>query len=265
MSVSGKRKSKSSSKSRIFDTSVCQARFRKPRVLVDRNRSFDHDRELSFDPYRMIDARLYGVKFRDDFAIGFRNIGVSNIEELSSKEDWPDVSPATYPLSLNKSRRKGYDRTWGREKSYGQKWGVRAVDPKPSYDTRHEVTDVPEKRRSSSPSKKKKTPSKKKKQKSGGRQNVRIETGTPIIVPPRREDAFSTSSASPKREISSKDRKRAFAFNEYALALMEAGEYKRALTYFQKALDLDSTQEAYHINMGRCRQWLDYSKKGGRR
>lgn len=246
MSVRGKRKHRSSSKKRIFDTSVCQVRFRKPRVLADRSRSFDHDRELSFDHNRKIEARLLGVIFRDDRAIGFRNIGVSNIEELSSKEDWPDIGPATKPGSLIKKRRDGYDRTWGREQSYEQKWGVRAIVPQPSYKDHSQVSDVQDEKIKSSSSKKKKQ------RKSGSRQGVVIDTGSPIIV-------------SPKREVSSKDHKRAFAFNEYALALMEAGEYQRALTYFQKALDLDSTEETYHINMDRCRKWLDYSKNGGKR
>ena len=33
-------------KGKIFDTSVCQVKFRKPRILARRERTFDEDREL---------------------------------------------------------------------------------------------------------------------------------------------------------------------------------------------------------------------------
>lgn len=64
--------------------------------------------------------------------------------------------------------------------------------------------------------------------------------------------------------ISPKDKKRAFAFNEYALNLMESGKYAKAMTYFQKARSLDPIEETYKINMKRCQQWLDYKLKRGR-
>jgi hypothetical protein len=64
--------------------------------------------------------------------------------------------------------------------------------------------------------------------------------------------------------VSPKDKKRAFAFNEYALNLMESGKYAKAMTYFQKARSLDPIEETYKINMKRCQQWLDYKLKRGR-
>lgn len=266
MSVGGKSKYKSTSAGRIYDTSECQVKFRKPRVLMDRNRSFDHDRELTFDHNRMIQARLQGVFFRDGFAVGFRNIGVSNIEVLSSKEDWPDVGPAKKPETLKKKKSKGYKKTWGPEQSFQQKWGQEAADPedylirrkriKPqlSHEKYSKIDEKPvEMVISTSPSKKKKKDS---------RSQVKFDTGKSISAPPSRVEVRSHSPV--KRQVSSKDKKRAFAFNEYALALMEAGEYQKAMTYFNKALDLDPTEETYHINMDRCNQWLEYTNKGGR-
>ena len=67
------------------------------------------------------------------------------------------------------------------------------------------------------------------------------------------------------KQPTASEKKRAFAFNEYALLLMESGEYDRAMNYFQKALDLDPSEGTYTINMNRCREWLDYKKRGGRR
>ena len=81
---------------------------------------------------------------------------------------------------------------------------------------------------------------------------------------PSRIDRRSIS-APVQRTVNPKDQKRAFAFNEYALALMESGEYERAMNYFQKALDLDPSEDTYSINMKRCREWLDYKQRGGRR
>ncbi|MFO8050760.1 MAG: tetratricopeptide repeat protein [Thermoplasmatota archaeon] len=271
MSVAGKSKYRSSPQGRIYDTSVCQVKFRKPRILMERDRTFDHDRELFFDHNRMIDVRLEGVIFRDGYSVGFRNIGVANIEDLPAKEDWPDVGPATRPESLEIKRSRSYTRTWGPDQSFKQRWGIKPTDPRDyvgkrtriepqlSHEKYTKKTNVPDEMIISTPaSSTRKHPiksassigkprTKKKKKK----KTVKLDSGSPIAAPPS------------GREVTSKDKKRAFAFNEYALALMEAGEYPKAMKYFQKSLDLDPTEETYHINKERCKQWLDYYKNGG--
>ena len=93
--VNGKRNAESQTTQTLYDTSKCQVRFRKPRILPRRKRDFDQDRDLDFDPNRLIDARLQGVIFRTDSAVGFRNIGVGNVEDAMSTKDWPDVGPAS--------------------------------------------------------------------------------------------------------------------------------------------------------------------------
>ncbi|MFW3146108.1 MAG: tetratricopeptide repeat protein [Thermoplasmatota archaeon] len=276
MAKAGKSDYGITSDKRIFDTSVCHVKFRKPRIVLGRKLSFDHDRELGFDPNRMIDARLQGVVFRDQFAIGFRNIGVSNIEETTNDKDWPDVGPAQSPESLKVMRNRGWNRTWGGDRTFEDKWGLKKVDKREFMKTRERIQPqlshykydaapigtsekvfiVDEKPRSRSRSEMK-----------PGAPEIRAEVPrtTPVIAVPSSSYEPAPAPKQETREVSPRDKKRAFAFNEYALALMEAGEYQRAMTYFNKALDLDPTEETYHINLDRCNQWLDYKRKGGRR
>ncbi|MGA1872122.1 MAG: tetratricopeptide repeat protein [Thermoplasmatota archaeon] len=281
--VNGKRKNAGQSTQRLYDTSKCQVKFRKPRILQRRNRNFDHDRELGFDPNRLIDTRLQGVIFRKESAVGFRNVGIGNVDDVMDKNDWPDVGPAQVPDSLRIQRDKDWEQTWGNDEPFERRWGGRRsvkddeyiywrdrIKPQLSY--YHEKKPSPRQepvRKSSTqevydprprPQQKRISPSQ-----PVQRSRPRVEViSEPIIAPPSRVDTRSiTTTVQPS--VNPKDQKRAFAFNEYALALMESGEYERAMNYFQKALDLDSAEETYRINMKRCREWLDYKRRGGRR
>ncbi len=251
----------------LYDTSKCQVKFRKPRILQSRKLFFDHNRHLNFNHVRMIDARLQGVIFREKGAVEFRNIGVSNIEQVMSKEDWPDVGSAKPPETLKIQRNDHWEGTWGKDQSYIERWGVKKKEdsrehlysrdrlkPQLSY----------QKRGMKSTTTRTQTPSKLIMQK---RTSPKVEViEEPVIAvpsstwqPPAQTFSYGTP-ATP-----AKDKKRALLFNEYALALMDSQKYERAMTYFQKAQDLDPGEETYRINMKRCREWLEYQTRGGRR
>jgi hypothetical protein len=292
----GKGKGRKRSIKDMYDTSVCHVKFRKPRIVPERKRTFDQDRELYFDHMRRIRARLQGVVFRDHFAIGFRNIGVSNIEEVSEKRDWPKVAPAQSPKSLIVERDSDWERTWGRDESYSGRWGTardedhetvlypaERIPPQLTYYSKRKVVEdktKPEWRRTKiEPTKTKETKRRsllssereESKWKTRGSEKVnQLDGGAsnpPIEVPPSRiewiDENTGSGSGMGEASVSPKDKKRAFAFNEYALALMESGQYKRAMTYFQKARNLDPREEIYKTNMNRCQQWLDYRSRGG--
>ncbi|MBN1390013.1 MAG: tetratricopeptide repeat protein [Candidatus Thermoplasmatota archaeon] len=279
----GKRNNETMTTQRLYDTSKCQVKFRKPRILQDRKRNFDHQRELGFDPNRLIYARLQGVIFRSDSAVGFRNIGIGNIEFVKDRKDWPDVGPAEPPEMMKVQRDHDWERTWGMDETFEARWGGRRRTPsrdylysqdriKPQlsyYSQKKPVPPEPPVPRNRS----------RQVQGPGQKPSPRPQPATPPSTRPKprvevvheavhaqtRNKQVMTAPASTTRTVNPKDQKRAFAFNEYALALMESGEYERAMDYFQKALDLDPSEQTYSINMMRCREWLDYKERGGRR
>ena len=298
----GKRKRKMRSTEAIYDTSVCHAKFRNTRVDVNRNRYFDHNRELYFDHNRVIQARLQGVVFRDHFAIGFRNMGISNIEEISNPEDWPKIDPAKGPDSLIVSRDRDYEKDWGRDMTYETKWGeprdttsdqvlmpTEMIEPQLSY---HDQSKAKEARRSErrgtriEPASnefmirgpKKRTMPKNEPAVRSPRTRyqpdrpvhevIGTDNGPIITPPPRQKEIYSPApqyqgSYKPSSSISTKTKKKAFAYNEYALALMESGQYKRAMNFFLKAKNLDPYEGTYTTNMNRCQQWLDHKSRKG--
>lgn len=316
----GKRKSRSKSSKRHFDTSVCQVKFRKVRVNTRRKRYFDEDRDLIFVFNRNIRARLQGVRFRkEDYAIGFRNAGIGNIEDAAEISDWPDVGPATKPDSMVLERDADYNLTWGKDQSYQEKWGTpmdddwdsaldpaERIPPQLSYyhlkeETKEEPHDDRMDRYESMLNKQKRAMARKSRaaarKTEQGRPKLKkdqpawpsssspqpvyevVETEQePIIALPSKEEKkkyeFQVEKQPSHKEVSRpepvylsvspKDKKRAFAFNEYALNLMESGKYAKAMTYFEKALSLDPIEETYKINKKRCQQWLDYKQKRGR-
>jgi tetratricopeptide (TPR) repeat protein len=287
LSVSGKRKTKTQAQERLFDTSKCQVKFRKARILDRRKRDFDQDRDLSFDHERVIDTRLQGVIFRDMHAVGFRNVGVSNIEEVSNSQDWPKTEAAKSPESLRIQRDSDWEETWGREETFEQRWGVGGdrsnVDESKLYlysrdRTQPKLTYISQRLakqrkkqqgRSGAPARKpvRKQYSQQKfkpaAQRTQPKPKVQV-VSQPIYAPPSTITNVPVRTTT-AREPTPSEKKRAFAFNEYALLLMESGDYDRAMNYFQKALDLDPGEETYKINMNRCQEWLDYKKRGGRR
>ncbi len=216
MTTVKKRKYRNKSKERIFDTSVCHAKFRKPRILQKRNRSFDEDRELFFDHNRKIEARLDGIVFRDTFAIGFRKKGLLNLDAVMDEEDWPKMPKAERPKTTKREKGPGYEKTWGKEKTYHQKWTQPVVES--------EVITLG----------------------SSTRDRDQHRAGT------QRRDL----------QVSKKDRKDAYTYNEYALALMSDGDFKRSLSYFERARALDPNEDIYRVNLERCQEWLR-SKRGG--
>jgi hypothetical protein len=284
LSVSGKRKKRRNVSPRLYDTSKCQVKFRQPRILQRRPRLFDENRELSFDHQRVIDVRLQGVIFRNEPAVGFRNIGVSNVDDVMDKGDWPDVGPAKPPDTLKIERDSDWEETWGKVESFHRRWEVNPRDvPKRSRDylysrdrVQPQLTYVDELR-----SKQKSTPKRSAHQKQPPRrpaeqqhqrvyspqpkQKPKIQARSqPIYAPPSTFTNVPVRTTVEKKATSG-EKKRAFAFNEYALLLMESGEYDRAMNYFQKALNLDPLEETYKINMKRCKEWLEYKRRGGRR
>jgi uncharacterized membrane protein YqiK len=68
-----------------------------------------------------------------------------------------------------------------------------------------------------------------------------------------------------KREIEEKlppkgpteEEKKATAYNEHALSLMDQGFYERALTYFDKALKINPNEPAFNLNRERCQQFIE--------
>ncbi len=287
----GKRKRKIRSTEVIYDTSVCHVKFRNPRVDVHRNRFFDHDRELFFDHNRMIQARLQGVVFRDHFAIGFRNMGISNIEETSNPEDWPKIDPAKGPDSLIVSRDSDYETDWGRDQTYEAKWGeprnttsdqvlmpTERVEPQLSYHDQRRIEPASNEFMIRGPKKKRTVPINEPVARSSRKhyqpdrpvhEVIGTDNGPIITPPPRQKEIYSPAPqyqdiSRSLSSISTKTKKKAFAYNEYALALMESGQYKRAMNFFLKAKNLDPHEGTYTTNMNRCQQWLDYkSRRGG--
>jgi hypothetical protein len=249
----------------LYDTSKCQVKFRKPRILQSRKLFFDHNRDLNFNHVRFIDARLQGVIFRKEKVIGFRNIGVSNIEQVMDRKDWPDVGPAKSPETLKIQRNNHWEKTWGKDHTYRERWGVASKkDTKDYLSSRERIKPQVSYHKRGTRTTRTKSPSKPVQQK---RPSPKVEViEEPVITAPSstwQPPARTFSYGAPA--TSAKDKKRALLFNEYALALMDSQKYERAMTYFQKAQDLDPGEETYRINMKRCREWLEYQSRGGRR
>lgn len=227
-----------SDKEGLYDTSKCNVKFRRPRILQSRALAFDHRRKLGFDQNRKIRARLNGVVFRRNAAIGFRNVGISNLEDVMDRTDWPDVGNASPPDTLRIERRKDWNRTWGGDKDYSDKWGGQ-------------------------PSRKPEGPKEEEVEEEDDQEVFRVSTGR---KKEREEEAvIELGPVSPVTRTDPVMRKKALAFNEYALQLMESGEYVRAQSYFQKAIELDPEEQVYLTNLERCQKWMDYYKRGGRR
>ena len=216
MTTVKKRKYRNKSKERIFDTSVCHAKFRKPRILQKRNRSFDEDRELFFDHNRKIEARLDGIVFRDTFAVGFRKRGLLNLDAVMDEEDWPKMPKAERPKTTKRKKGPGYEKTWGQDLTYKQKW----VQPQA--------------------------------------ESQLITLGSSV----RDHNQHRMGAQRRDLQVSKKDRRDAYTYNEYALALMSDGDFKRSLSYFERARTLDPNEEIYRVNLERCQEWLR-SKRGG--
>ncbi len=287
----------------IYDTSICQVKFRNPRILMKRDRTFDQDRDLSFDHNRRIDVRLQGVLFRKTKAIGFRNIGISNLEDIDKDEDWPTVEPAKGPASMVMDRDSDWDHTWGRDQTYEEIWETKRdmehdailfptdrLEPQLTYYSQQKLIDEDQKlkrsnqRRKKSKAKKKIGPTNTAKRipfldyvedvENKNKTKVPIyevieEDSKPIYAPPPSGEVRSWSEdegpsfSSEQVTVSPKDRKRAYAFNEYGLALMESGQYERAMSYFQKAKGLDPNERTYTTNQQRCQQWMDFKSRKG--
>lgn len=226
---------KGSEREGLYDTSKCNVKFRRPRILQSRSLSFDHRRKLGFEPNRRIKARLSGVVFRRKAAIGFRNVGISNLEEVMDRDDWPEVGKAQLPDTLRLERRKDWSRTWGQDKGYREKWGTSPIVKREVQVETGEAEDdevfraSPEKRR---------------------------EPASIVTI--------EEQPAGPASRVSPVMRRKALAFNEYALQLMESGEYVRAQSYFRKAIELDPDETVYVTNLERCQKWMDYYRRGGR-
>jgi hypothetical protein len=284
LSVTGKRKKERQESTRLYDTSKCKVKFRQPRILQRRPRQFNENRDLNFNHRRVIDTRLQGVMFRLKPAVGFRNIGVGNIDDVMDKRDWPDVGPARPPESLKIQKDADWEETWGREESFQRRWGVDPKDVKnktrdylywkdriqPQLTYTNELM-VQQSKIAHKPTQRQQPvrhiPKQQYQQqyRSQPKPKPKVDViSRPIYAPPSTFSNVPVRTSVQKR-ASSGEKKRAFAFNEYALLLMESGEYERAMNYFQKALDLDPPEETYKINMQRCREWLDYKKRGGRR
>jgi len=222
----------------LYDTSICHAKFRRPRILQNRERSFDANRKLNFDPNRKIDARLTGVVFRTVTAVGFRNLGLSNLDDVKDMKDWPEVGKARPPETMSIKRHENWERTWGKDTSHEQRWGPASQMRGGAHPIKERMkqvaTEIME-----------------------GPALERIPSSYPQM------SAQTTVVREYAPQTSEKDRKKAFAFNEYALALMEMEDYGRAMSYFEKALDLDPGEQIYRTNLERCQQWLEHKRKGG--
>ena len=117
-----KKKKKKREKSRFFDTSKPQAKFRRARIDWERGTEFDEDRDLNFNWNRDIDARLKGIIFRERGAIGFRILGVNNLDDVMEKDDWPDYGKAKPGKRFKQERIKGYTDRWGEDRSFDERW-----------------------------------------------------------------------------------------------------------------------------------------------
>ncbi len=238
-----KRTSKRSRMPKVYDTSKCHAKFRSPRIMRKRNRSFNEDRSLSFDHNRVIEARLDGVIFREGAAVGFRNIGVDNLNQVMDPKDWPKGEPLRSSESIKIDRDNDWEETWGKDASFHEKWGG-SPSKGPNRPRKSKSRKDRSSRHSSPPSRSKITV----KEVEGNRSS--------LFMPP--------SSKGGTGRPSDADRKKAILLNEHALSLMDNGRYKDAMSFFQKALGLDPSEETYQINMARCREWLEYQKRRGR-
>lgn len=116
------KKEQGEGRSRIFDTSICHALFRRARVDPSRKRSFDPDRKLNFDHNRKIAARMKGVQFREGYAIGFRHMLLDNIDDISDPKEWVDMGKAKMPETYVKEEVKDWEKRWGKDESFEEKW-----------------------------------------------------------------------------------------------------------------------------------------------
>jgi len=106
----------------MYDTSVVHAKFRIARIKPERELVFSPERTLNFDPERDIDARLIGVIFREVAAVGFRNLGVSNLNEVADPEEWPDTGKAMPGETMESKRDQRWYAKWGKAKETRVKW-----------------------------------------------------------------------------------------------------------------------------------------------
>ena len=113
---------KGQSMSGMYDTSLVHAKFRVARIKPERDLFFSFERELNFDPERDIDARLIGVIFREVAAVGFRNLGVSNLDEVSNPDEWPDTGKARPGEAMESKRDQRWYAKWGKAKETRVKW-----------------------------------------------------------------------------------------------------------------------------------------------
>lgn len=222
-------KNKKGRMSKLFDTSKCTAKFRKARIRPKRKRSFNEDREIGFDFDRDIEARLEGMVFREQFAVGFRNLGIGNLDQVQvvEKDDWPDAGKAELGNTLAVDRTRGYQNRWGKDRSYKENWGTPMAPGRKQARRQSQVSRA-----------------------------VVVEE-QPVT---RQQPARSQQPAASVRP-SSVSRKRAYAYNEYGLSLMEDGDYRGATNNFKEAIKLDPIEDVYKINLQRCSEWLNYKKK----
>lgn len=194
-------------KPKKYDTSAVKAKFRVARINPWRKLDFAHLRKLSFDCDRDIEARLTGISFRTGFALNFRNLGVSNLDEIGNANDWPDMGKAKVIETFKSNKdRQWYDK-WGKNISNEVKWERRRAPKKTRPLTRRQV--------------------------------VR-----------------------PLTDSTSSEKKQALSLNQYAVSLVQKGEYVTALIYFSRAQQLDPENQVYQANVDKCKEWI--SVKRGR-
>ena len=210
-----------------YDTSTVKAKFRVARINPWRKLDFAHVRRLNFDCDRDIEARLTGIVFRSEVVVNFRNLGISNLDEIGNADDWPNMGKAKVIETFKSNKdRLWYDK-WGKEVSNDVKWGKEV-----SNDVKwgKEVSnDVKWERRTTT----------KKTRPLGRRQVVR-----------------------PLPDSTASEKKQALSLNQYAVSLVQKGEYATALIYFSRAQQLDTENQVYQANVDKCKEWI--SVKRGR-
>jgi hypothetical protein len=243
---------------RIFDTSVCHARFRPVRVDPHRARNFNERRKLDFDPNRKIAARMKGVVFRKGFAVGFRPVIIDNIEHVMDGKDWPDMGGAKVPDTYAKEEIRGWEGRWGKDRTFNEKWNIprKKGAPKSGIEAVELVKGAARKEIA------KRYAEYEPKVKPKFERIERYYNEAPDEVKAKvREYKDGAVEAVTAPTASSK--KKAYALNEYALTLMEMKKYDLALNYFDKAVTLDPLEETYRTNKARCIDWMNYNEKQG--
>jgi len=218
---------------------------------------------------------MKGVVFRQGYAVGFREIQIANLDDVMDKADWPDMGKAAPPERFERTNIKGWNKRWGKDQSFEERWDLPKKYPKTKAEAVEYVKsaarkEIAKKYKQYEPQIQpvvekvkdyyERSPVEVRWKEEPRQEPVTFQKQEPKVQwEPEEEDEVLVE----RPQISAASKKRAYALNEYALTLMEMTNYDLALKYFEKAIDLDPTEDVYRTNKDRCNDWIRYKQQGG--